>query len=343
MDQQDSRTSVAAGKHAWYYACDTRFAASPPAPPSAQTHDVFHSAHRPAARTAALTPIHFSHANGFPAPCYRKLFDGLGSDLRIGHLDRIGHDPRFPVTDGWGNLVDELIHAVERRWLEPVLGIGHSLGGFLTAMAAARRPDLFRAIILLDAPILGRFQGSAMQFAKRIGLIDRMTPAASTRSRRREWPSREDALAHFRRRRVFAKFDAACLEDYVRFGLVDHARGVQLWFDPDIETRIYRTIHMMSPVRSRPCACRQASSAVATRGWSSRWGFASRGVRSTWRWCRVATTFRFSCPKSRRPPFGGWRKTSARYKLPPFAQKKEPARGWEETTWPRGRAGAASA
>jgi pimeloyl-ACP methyl ester carboxylesterase len=203
---------------------------------------VFHSAHRPAARTAALTPIHFSHANGFPAPCYRKLFDGLGSDLRIGHLDRIGHDPRFPVTDGWGNLVDELIHAVERRWLEPVLGIGHSLGGFLTAMAAARRPDLFRAIILLDAPILGRFQGSAMQFAKRIGLIDRMTPAASTRSRRREWPSREDALAHFRRRRVFAKFDAACLEDYVRFGLVDHARGVQLWFDPDIETRIYRTI-----------------------------------------------------------------------------------------------------
>jgi len=200
------------------------------------------SDHPPRARPASPIPVQFSHANGFPAPCYRTLFDGLGPALRIGYLDRIGHDPRFPVTDGWGNLVDELIHAVERRRTHPVLGIGHSLGGFLTAIAAARRPELFRAIILLDAPILGPFQGSAMQFAKRIRLIDRVTPAGSARTRRREWPSREDALAHFRHRGVFAKFDPACVEDYVRFGLVDHARGVRLWFDADIETRIYRTI-----------------------------------------------------------------------------------------------------
>lgn len=191
--------------------------------------------------------IQFSHANGFPAPCYHQLLEQLGSEFEIRYLERIGHDPRFPVTDGWPHLVDELINTVSGQWREPVLGVGHSLGGFLTAIAAARRPDLFRAVILLDAPILSRFRGNAMQFIKHIGLIDRMTPAGITRNRRSEWPSREAALAHFERRRVFAKFDPNCLRDYVRYGLTESEHGLRLWFDPQIEYQIYRTLpHDMS-------------------------------------------------------------------------------------------------
>jgi pimeloyl-ACP methyl ester carboxylesterase len=189
-----------------------------------------------------LPIIHFSHADGFPAPCYRRLFGFLESDFRIGHVDRIGHDPRFPVSDGWGHLVDELIAAIDSRWDQPVVGVGHSLGGYLTALAAVRRPELFRAVILLDAPILGSFTGSAVQFIKHIGLIDRVTPAGSVKHRRRHWPSREDAVAHFRRRTIFRNFDPDCLEDYARFGTVEDADGVTLWFDPGIEYQIYRTI-----------------------------------------------------------------------------------------------------
>lgn len=186
--------------------------------------------------------IQFSHADGFPAPYYRKLFDALNDDFRIGWLERIGHDPRFPVSDGWTHLVDELIAAIQARWGEPVIGVGHSLGGYLSALAAVRRPELFRAVILLDAPILGRFTGSAVQFAKHVRLIDRVTPAGSVKNRRRHWASREDALAHFRRRTIFHEFDPECLEDYVRFGTVEDADGVKLLFDPGIEYQIYRTI-----------------------------------------------------------------------------------------------------
>lgn len=186
--------------------------------------------------------IHFSHANGFPAPCYRRVFDALGDEFRIGHVDRIGHDARFPVSDGWTHLVDELVAAVEERWSEPVIGVGHSLGGYLTALAALHRPELFRAVILLDAPILGSFTGSAVQFVKRIGLIDRVTPAGSVKNRRREWPTRAAALAHFQRRTIFRNFDPECVEDYVRFGTVEGHRGIELWFDPGIEYQIYRTI-----------------------------------------------------------------------------------------------------
>jgi pimeloyl-ACP methyl ester carboxylesterase len=193
--------------------------------------------------------LHFAHANGFPGACYRKLFSLLSADFDVGYLPAAGHDPRFPVTDGWPHLVEELIAFIAATQRAPVLGIGHSLGGYLTLMAAVQRPELFRAVILLDAPILGRFQGSALQFAKRIGLVDRVTPAGSTRNRRSSWPSAEAALEHFRRKALFQRFDPDCLLDYVRHGMVSTEGGVGLVFDPDIEYRIYRTIpHHMTDI-----------------------------------------------------------------------------------------------
>src|SRR5690606_35226166 len=49
--------------------------------------------------------IFFSHANSFPAGTYRKLFQQLSPRYRVEALDRYGHDPEFPVTDGWSHLV----------------------------------------------------------------------------------------------------------------------------------------------------------------------------------------------------------------------------------------------
>ena len=69
--------------------------------------------------------------------CPRDMFAALADDFEIGYVDRIGHDPHYPVTDGWPNLVDELIDTISERHQQPVIGIGHSLGGFLTALAAA--------------------------------------------------------------------------------------------------------------------------------------------------------------------------------------------------------------
>jgi pimeloyl-ACP methyl ester carboxylesterase len=187
-----------------------------------------------------VTVLHFSHANGFPAACYRKMFSYLERDFEIDYINTIGHDPRHPVTDSWPHLVAEQIEYIERR-RGPVLGVGHSLGGYLTALAALRRPGLFRAIVLLDSTILGRWQGAVFKVVKRFGLADRVTPAGATRDRRAEWASADEAYAHFRSKRAFQNFDPECLRDYVTLGMRRSAGGVKLAFDPAIEYRIYRT------------------------------------------------------------------------------------------------------
>ena len=167
------------------------------------------------------------------------MFSFLERDFEIGYINTIGHDPRHPVTDGWPHLVTELIEHVERLG-RPVLGVGHSLGGYLTALAALKRPALFRAIILLDSPILDRWRGTVFRVVKRFGLADRVTPAGAARDRRAVWGSSDEAYAHFRNKRAFRDFDPDCLRDYVTLGMRPSSEGVSLAFDPAIEYRIYR-------------------------------------------------------------------------------------------------------
>lgn len=186
--------------------------------------------------------LHFSHANGFPAACYRKFFGYLESDFRISSINCIGHDPAYPVTDGWPHLVAQLIDYLSAHCRSPVVGMGHSLGGYLTFMAAVQRPELFKCIILLDAPIIGHFRGTAFGMLKRLGMVDRITPAHATRERRRDWPSVEDMVAHFRRRKIFRHFDPDCLDDYALLGTSRERGGVRLLFDPEIEYQIYRSV-----------------------------------------------------------------------------------------------------
>jgi pimeloyl-ACP methyl ester carboxylesterase len=188
--------------------------------------------------------LHFSHANGFPARSYAAMLAELGRHYRVSWIEAIGTDPRYPVTEGWPHLVDQLIDSIK----QPVLAVGHSLGGYLSHLAAARRPDLFRAIVMLDAPILGPVRGFMLGATKRLGMVDRVTPAGASRDRRSRWDSREQAKAHFRTRRLFRHFAEECLDDYVAHGLVEDGEGrLMLRIDPAAESQIYRTFPHRMP------------------------------------------------------------------------------------------------
>jgi pimeloyl-ACP methyl ester carboxylesterase len=186
--------------------------------------------------------IHFAHANGFPAGTYSKLFSLLAADFEIGYLPRHGHNPKFPVTDNWKFLRDELREEIEKRYTEKIIGVGHSLGGVLHFLVAVENPALYRQIILLDAPIISRFSSHSLRIIKLTRLIDRVTPSQMTRGRRNLWQSKREVFEHFKKKPKFDAFDEDVLRDYVEHGIVQTETGFELFFSPAIEAKIYRTI-----------------------------------------------------------------------------------------------------
>lgn len=191
--------------------------------------------------------IHFAHGNGFPALCYKQLLTELGKQFNYCYIDRIGHDSRFPVTENWHHLVDEVLTSVRAQAGEPVIALGHSLGGILSLVAAMEEPRFFKAVIMLDSPLIGRFKSNMVRLAKVLGLIDRVTPAFRTKGRRHYWQNKEQVLAYLKTRPLFKTFNEDCLQDYIKYGLEQRKDGFHLRFDKEIEYRIYKTIPHILP------------------------------------------------------------------------------------------------
>lgn len=195
--------------------------------------------------------IHFAHANGFPSASYGALFDALRPDFDVCQLPLLGHHPDYPVTDNWPHLQQQLIDSIEAQCDRPVIGLGHSLGGALTMMAARQRPDLFAAILLLDVPLFSCLESLLVQAVKRFGLVDAVTPAGRSKRRRTQWSDAETALDYFRTRGLFQRFDERCLRDYVDTAIRPSSEGgVELAYELPVELAIFRTMPHTLAVRA---------------------------------------------------------------------------------------------
>jgi pimeloyl-ACP methyl ester carboxylesterase len=221
----------------------------------------------PESPAASRGRIVFSHANGFPAGTYRVLFEAWrAAGWRVHALDKFGHDARFPVTSNWPHLRDELIRFIDDEVGEPAHLVGHSMGGFVSVLAASRRPDLALGVVLLDSPILSGWKARALQLAKAARIGERLSPAHVSKRRRQHWDSAEAAHAHFASKPAFARWAPGVLGDYIASGTQPHAGdaaappGRRLAFDRRIETDIYNTLPHQIPrvLRNHPLRCPMA-------------------------------------------------------------------------------------
>jgi pimeloyl-ACP methyl ester carboxylesterase len=214
---------------------------------------------------STLCPIVFSHANSFGADTYRVLFDNLKKRGINAHaINKLGHDPRYPVTNNWPHLVQQLVDFTQSKVNEtggPLVMVGHSLGGFLSLMVASQAPQLVRGVVLLDAPIVGGWRATALDLAKRTRLVGSVSPGAVSRKRRQHWPSLEAALAHFKGKKAFAKWHPQVLADYVAFGTREEMVNGQtqrvLSFEREVETTIYNTLpsNLAAMLKKHPPKC----------------------------------------------------------------------------------------
>ncbi|MFY0665902.1 MAG: alpha/beta hydrolase [Natronospirillum sp.] len=185
--------------------------------------------------------LHFAHANGFPVATYRRFLAPLKAEFDLATTDFIGHHPSYPVTNNWFKLCDHLIHDIEQHG-QPVVGVGHSLGGGLMFMSSLLRPDLFKAVVVLDVPLMTFWESSLFAIMKRTPWLDRVTPAGRAARRRAEWQTQDDAFAYWRTRPLFRRFPDDVLWDYVHAVTDQNEQGLwTLRFRPEIEASIFRT------------------------------------------------------------------------------------------------------
>ena len=207
----------------------------------------------------------FFHGNSFPASTYTVMLNALRDrGMQVQALEKIGHNPAYPVTSNWPHLVEE-VHAFAQPLIAahtgPVVLVGHSLGGMLSLMLAAQYPHLAHAVVMVDAPAVGGIQAKVLQLSKTFSLNKKFSPGAVSRKRRNAWPSLSEAHAHFAGKKVFARWDPQVLKDYVNHGTheIYTPEGPKrvLSFDRQIETLIYESVphNLERLLKKHPLAC----------------------------------------------------------------------------------------
>lgn len=205
--------------------------------------------------------IVFSHANSFPASTYRVLFRSLrGRGFTVKAIEKYGHDRAYPVTNNWPNLVQQLCAFAEQEAhdaAQPVWLVGHSLGGYLSLMAAMRLTTCVKGVVMLDSPLLSGWKSSALGLAKSTGLVGSFSPGAVSKRRRNTWASADEAFTHFRTKKAFANWDEQVLRDYVNYCTEDRDGKRVLSFDRDVETAIYNGLphNLERQLKKHPLQC----------------------------------------------------------------------------------------
>lgn len=182
-------------------------------------------------------PVLLLHASGFHSRCWDQIARQLpGVHLYAVDLRFHGGSGRHGHVD-WGVMAADVEQLLARLNLQRAVGVGHSLGGYLIARAAAMQPARFRELLLIDPVIFSRDT-----YRERFGHPEDPDPATMPVSRRKNtWRDAEEMYERFRSRPPFDRWQDQVLRDYCAYALVEAPgeSAYQLACDPLHESAIY--------------------------------------------------------------------------------------------------------
>ncbi len=203
-------------------------------------------------RWAAAGPdapwLHFAHATGMNAAVYARLLAPLAVRFRIIASDARGHGqtdlPADPDTlTDWARFADDLLALLDA--VDPLACwqlAGHSMGGSVSALAAARAPGRVAGVALIDPAMVPFAQAPAYAAARSSGLAPPNPMSAQAARRRADFADRAEAFAAYAGRGLFKSWDAADLNAYLDGGLRSSGAGVTLGCAPAWEAATFRAV-----------------------------------------------------------------------------------------------------
>ena len=201
-------------------------------------------------------PFLFIHANGYPPETYRSFLNHFLDKYQVITLSL---RPFLPDSDpaslkDWRDFRDDYLDFIDdqvskkrfgrSKTIDPqVIGVGHSMGAMTNLMAAIERPNLFKALVLIEPVLFPRWQGTLMRVLAPYNMMRKIHPLIrATLKRKINFPSQELMLKNYRGKPIFQRLSDDVLRDYVSGLAKDNPDGtVTLKYSPEWETRIYET------------------------------------------------------------------------------------------------------
>lgn len=178
------------------------------------------------------------HATGFHARCWDATVAALPDDQHVIALDLRGHGRSYrpESLSDWMATAQDVVAFVNAHFTAPIVAVGHSMGGYVTARAAAIAPDKIAQLLLVD-PVMLLPDTYAREPDGAVG-----SPSDHPVARRRNaWDSAKQMIERFADREPYSHWRADVLADYCNFGLVPAANGegLELACPPALEASAY--------------------------------------------------------------------------------------------------------
>ncbi len=185
---------------------------------------------------------HFYHANGFPLGVYDPLLKRLIEKYQLSALEYRAVWPDIgPPTrnNDWQDHAEDLITFVEHHCQSPIIGIGHSMGASCTILAAAKRPDLFSKLVLIEPATISVALCMLIRLLPN-SILKNIVPVKTALKKRDCWSNRDSYLAYCKKFYGYKRFSEETLQAMARYGVIETDGGqVQLAFPKVWEAHNY--------------------------------------------------------------------------------------------------------
>ncbi len=191
--------------------------------------------------------IHLLHGTGFSAMTMAAMASQLPSDSSIWLTDVPGHGLSTQPTKqmpNWQKMADTIAEAIYQeadvKNNGPLIGIGHSMGAILTVLAAAKYPDLFSEIILLDPVFFKNEMIIAQQLMLATGAWRHRALVKSVSARTSQWPNLEVMQSEIANKSFYKPWHPQVIKDYCQYSTVtNNDNSVSLSCSPKWEASIF--------------------------------------------------------------------------------------------------------
>ena len=165
--------------------------------------------------------LHLAPANGFQPQTYLPMLRAISGYRSLCLPPRALWGDQMPPSEyrDWSADADDLLAGLAAHDMQDVVAVGHSLGGVISMLALIKEPQRFKALIMLDPPILLPDTLEMIRSAWEGGVVDLIPLVQGARRRCPTFDSREDAFARFRGKRLFADWSDEALWLYLEHGI----------------------------------------------------------------------------------------------------------------------------